>query len=78
MTKTNNSFSEIMKMPILIFKDIVKTVIVNENRTDDDYNLAFLRYECEKYKIELNSGKADEKPAQKKGADVKKFKAIFG
>lgn len=78
MTKTHNSYSEIMKMPMLIFKDIVRTVIINENRTDDDYNLAYLRYECEKYKIELNSGKADEKPAQRKGADLKKLKSLLG
>lgn len=77
MTKTNNSYSAIMEMPILIFKDIVRTIIINENRTDDDYNLAYLRYECEKYKIEL-SGKANEKPAQNKGADLKKLKELLG
>lgn len=77
MTKTNNSYSEIMSMPILVFKDIVRTIIINENRTDDDYNLAYLENECRKYKIELNSEKADKKPAQNKGADLKKLKALL-
>ena len=66
-----------MSMPILVFKDIVRTIIINENRTDDDYNLAYLENECRKYKIELNSEKADKKPAQNKGADLKKLKALL-
>lgn len=77
MSKTNNSYADILKMPILVFKDIVRTVIINENRLDDDYNLAYLKYECEKYKIELKD-LAEEKPAHSRGADIKKFHQLFG
>lgn len=78
MCKSHNSYFDVMQMPILVFKDLVRTIVINENRVDDDYNLAYLKYECEKYKIDLNSGKADEKPAQNKGADLKKLKALLG
>lgn len=45
---------------------------------NDDYNLAYLKNEYEKIKDRLNSGlKAEEKPAQKKGADLKKLKAML-
>lgn len=78
MTETNNSYSDIMRMPILIFKDLVRTIIVNNKRTNDDYNLAYLKNEYEKIKDRLNSGlKAEEKPAQKKGADLNKLKAML-
>lgn len=78
MTETNNSYSDIMRMPILIFKDLVRTIIVNNKRTNDDYNLAYLKNEYEKIKDRLNSGlKAGEKPAQKKGADLNKLKAML-
>lgn len=77
MAKTSNSYFDIMRMPILIFRDVVKTIVINEQRTNDDYNLAYLKYECEKLKIELNSDKADGKPSPGKGADLKKLKALL-
>lgn len=77
MTRTNNSYFEIMKMPLLVFKNIVRTIIINENRTDDNYNLAYLRYECEKYKIELVNSNAIEKPAQPRGADIKALRSLL-
>lgn len=53
MKITNNSYSEVMNMPILIFKDIIKTVIISENRADDDYNLAYLQHEIDLHKEEI-------------------------
>ena len=75
-TKTSNSYKDIMDMPILVFKDLIKTVILQELRTDDDYNLAYLKNECEEFKIELNNGKADVKP-KPKGADTAKLKYLL-
>ena len=75
-TKTSNSYKDIMDMPILVFKDLIKTVILQELRTDDDYNLAYLKNECEEFKIELNNGKADVKP-EPKGADTAKLKYLL-
>lgn len=78
MIKTNNSYKDVLDMPILFFRDLVKTIIVNESRADDDYELAYLKWECEQYKIAIGNGEADEKPAKPKGADVKKFHQLFG
>ena len=59
MMKTANTYKDILDMPILAFRAIVKSIIINEMRAnDDDYNLAFLNYELNKYKEEINSGKA--------------------
>lgn len=77
MMKTNNSYSDVMKMPILIFKDMIRTIYVMELRKNDDYNLAYLQMECAKYKDELNSGKVTKKPALSKGADLKGLKALL-
>lgn len=77
MMKTGNSYNDIMKMPILIFKDIVKQIIINEMRTDEDYNLAYLKYELNKYKDELNSGEAVISTSPK-GANLKELKQFFG
>lgn len=52
-TKTNNSFSEIQAMPIFVFRDLIRAVIISELRTDDDYNLAYLQYEAKKYDTEI-------------------------
>ena len=76
MMKTGNTYSEIMTMPILIFKNIVKQIIINEMRTDDDYNLAYLNYQLDKYKEEINSGKAVIAPSNK-GANLKELKRFF-
>lgn len=60
--KTNNSYSDIMEMPIFIFKDLLKTVVLNELRADDDYNLAYLREKAKELQKELNNKTADKKP----------------
>ena len=77
MMKTANTYKDIMDMPILAFRAIVKSIIINEMRTDDDYNLAYLQYELNKYKTELNSGKAVISTSPK-GANLKELKRFFG
>ena len=76
MMKTGNTYSEIMTMPILIFKNIVKQIIINEMRTDDDYNLAYLNYQLDKYKEEINSGEAVISTSPK-GANLRELKQFF-
>ena len=76
MMKTANTYQDIMDMPILAFRAIVKSIIINEMRTDDDYNLAYLNYELNKYKEEINSGKAVIAPSNK-GANLKELKRFF-
>ena len=75
LTKTNNTYSEIMAMPILVFKDLVKTIILNELRSDTDYNLAYLKNRANELQKDLNSGdkKTDAKPSapKNKGANIK-------
>ena len=77
MMKTANTYKDIMDMPILAFRAIVKSIIINEMRTDDDYNLAYLQHELNKYKTELNSGKAVISTSPK-GANLKELKRFFG
>ncbi len=52
--KTHNSYADIMKMPIFTFKDLIRTVILNELRADDDYNLAYLRQKAEMIQKEIS------------------------
>jgi hypothetical protein len=75
--KTSNTYKDIMDMPILAFRAIVKSIIINEMRTDDDYNLAYLNYELNKYKEDINSGKAVISTSPK-GANLKELKRFFG
>ena len=77
MMKTSNTYKDIMDMPILAFRAIVKSIIINEMRTDDDYNLAYLNYELNKYKEDINSGKAVISTSPK-GASLKELKRFFG
>lgn len=56
MAKTHNTYSEIMNMPILVFKDLAKTIILNELRSDTDYNLAYLKDRASKLQKDLNNG----------------------
>lgn len=77
MMKTANTYQDIMDMPILAFRAIVKSIIINEMRTDDDYNLAYLNYELNKYKEDINSGKAVISTSPK-GASLKELKRFFG
>lgn len=76
MMKTGNSYFDVMQMPVLVFKNLVKQIIINEMRTDEDYNLAYLQYELNKYKEELNSGKAVISTSAK-GANIKDIKQFF-
>lgn len=76
MMKTGNTYNDIMNMPVLFFKNLVKQIVINEMRTDEDYNLAYLQYELNKYKEELNSGKAVISTSAK-GANIKDIKQFF-
>lgn len=64
--KTNNSFSEIQAMPIFVFRDMVRAVIIGEMRTDEDYNLAYLEYEMKKYNAELKKDLPHYVPPERK------------
>lgn len=74
--KTNNSFSEIQAMPIFVFRDMVRAVIIGEMRTDDDYNLAYLKYESNKYQDRINKYLSEERPQKKKGMNVAALDAL--
>jgi len=77
MMKTGNTYNDIMNMPILFFKNLVKQIVINEMRTDEDYNLAYLQYELNEYRKELNSGEAVISTSPK-GANLKELKQFFG
>ena len=70
------NFNNVREYIILIFKNIVKQIIINEMRTDDDYNLAYLNYQLDKYKEEINSGKAVISTSPK-GANLRELKQFF-
>ena len=77
MMKTGNTYNDIMNMPVLFFKNLVKQIVINEMRTDEDYNLAYLQYELNEYRKELNSGEAVISTSPK-GANLKELKQFFG
>jgi len=82
VTKTSNSYKDVMDMPIFIFKDLVKTVVINELRNDDDFNLAYLKDIMKKLNVEYskNSGteeKADNTPPKLTGANKAKLLSML-
>lgn len=79
MAKTANSYTEIMNLPILVYMDMVRTIIVNELRTDDNYNLEYLKQLYKKTDNKLNSGTPTIKPtAERKGGNLQAIKAFAG
>lgn len=75
--KTNNSFSEIQAMPIFVFRDMVRAVVIGELRTDDDYNLAYLKYESNKYQDRIKDYLKKDRPQAKKGMNVAALDALM-
>lgn len=78
LTKTHNTYTEVMAMPILTFKDLEKTIILNELRSDTDYNLAYLKDRANRLQKDLNNGEELEivtKPSapKKQGANIMDF-----
>ena len=71
MMKTGNTYKDIMNMPVLFFKDLVKFIIISDLCIDEDYYLAYLEYKFMGYKNEIKSGQANIKPVHPKGADLK-------
>lgn len=45
MSKTNNSYNDIMEMPVMMFWATFRNIALSELRTNDDYNLAYLMNE---------------------------------
>lgn len=76
MKETANTYWDIMRMPILIYRDISKTIALINARSDDDYNLAYLKNEASKYKDELNDMVIIQ-PQKTRGADLNKLKALL-
>lgn len=78
LKETSCTYTEIMNMPIFTYRDLTNTLGLIIARSDDDYNLAYLRYETKKYKEELNSGnKAVNQPRKQRGADLNKLKTML-
>lgn len=80
MEKTGSSFEDVMRMPILIFKDVLRSIVITNKRQDDDYNLAYLQYEYNNLREKVKSGKAIEPqtPKKKEGVDLNKLKQMLG
>lgn len=77
MSKTNNSYSEIMEMPITIFRDLVRTIVINENISDIDWNYSYKKQILDNLKS--NGGlKPTTKPSKYKGADMKSLRNVLG
>lgn len=76
-SRTNNSYSEIMNMPILVFKGLAKNIVLSDMRSDEDYELAYLKNEAQKNGADDKKNKATKKPdAPKKGANLKALQAF--
>lgn len=79
MTKTNNSYQDIMHMPILVFKDLATIISINELKQDIDWHLAYTEQLKQKLKIELNNN-ADSTRTKTEAVhvSVKTLKSFFG
>jgi len=77
MTKTNNSYQDIMHMPILVFKDIATIISINELKQDIDWHLAYTEYLKQKLKVELNNADST-RQNEAVHVSVKTLKSFFG
>ena len=78
MQDTGNSYQDIMEMPILVFRDIVKTIAVNRLRQNENWNLKYLKYLADKLGNDLK--KVSNRPSaskEKKGADLQGLKRLL-
>lgn len=73
LTKTQNSYFEIMDMPILVYKDLIRSVSINELRSDENWYLAYLMEEIKRLQIDFakEARKKPEAPKRKRGATLK-------
>lgn len=73
LTKTQNSYFEIMDMPILVYKDLIRSVSINELRSDENWYLAYLMEEIKRLQIDFakEARKKPEVPKRKRGATLK-------
>ena len=46
--KTNNSYWDVVRMPILVYRDLVKIIMIDTLKQDDDYHIAWLENEKKK------------------------------
>ena len=64
-------------MPILVFKGLAKNIVLSDMRSDEDYELAYLKNEAQKNGADDKKNKATKKPdAPKKGANLKALQAF--
>lgn len=78
MTKTHNSYEQIMRMPILVFRDLVKIISINEFKNNDDWHLAYLKQlESEARKELQNEAITSSMPKQVIKADLKRLKQML-
>lgn len=66
ITKTNNSYWDVVRMPILVYRDLVKIIMIDTLKQDDDYHLAWLEYE--KKKLNKEQIKTIKKSSPKKAS----------
>lgn len=80
MEKTGSCYNDVMNMPILVFRDVLRSVVVADKRQDDNWNLAYLENEYKKVKDKLRSGEAIEPqtPKSKQGVDINKLRKMLG
>lgn len=71
LMNTSCSYNDIMDMPILMFRALLRSIYLGIIRKDDDYNYAYLKKETQFYKDEIAIGI----PAEK--ADVKAIEDFF-
>lgn len=71
-SKTNNSYFDVLEMPLFVFKCLVKDIILNEKRADDDYNYEYLKYEADRIKVDLidRANKKPDAPNVDRGAEL--------
>lgn len=80
--KTANSYQDIMQMPILVFRDLVRDIIIDENKTNDEWHLRYLQsYEAkitDKISKEQKENKEKLNARKPKGANLSALKQLLG
>ncbi len=80
MANTANSFNDVMQMPILAYRLLLKTICVNRLSENDEWKFEYLKSQTRDLTKKINSGEiasVDNAPTKKRGAQVSKLKQLL-
>ena len=71
--KTNNSYWDVVRMSILVYRDLVKIIMIDSLKQDDDYHIAWLENEKKKVNKEQLKTITESSPKKASLEEIAKY-----